>query len=347
MNLPGSCSRAEVTVTFQKIVPRPEIGLVKTGFYSRTDETVTYTFLIINRGNVPLQNMVIDDERIGISNLEIEDILLAPGETATTEAVYEVEQSDLNDGRIINSAKVTGHDFFGNVVEDISGTAPDNDEPTVTVIEQMPVIEIEKTAEMFSSKAIVNEVVSFNILIKNSGNVELENVILTDPLTGFEQHAGTMQPGEVLNYNTSYTVMPEDEIKGSFENVAYVSVTVANGAEIERSSSVTVPVEQCELVIPNGFSPNDDGIQDEWKIKCIEKYPNARVEIFNRWGNKVFEKDNFGNTDVHGDSDAWWNGYSTNKGTFGKEKLPSGTYYYILNLNDGNKSINGFIFMNW
>ena len=247
----------------------------------------------------------------------------------------------------MNSAKVTGHDLYGNVVEDISGNAIDNDEPTVTLISRFSEILIEKTAEMHSSAATVNEVVSFNILIENTGNVELENVLLTDPLTEFEQHAGTMQPGEILNYSTSYTVMPGDETTGSFENVAYVSATTPDGVVVQRSSSVTVPVEQCELVIPNGFSPNNDGIQDEWKIRCIEKFPNARVEIFNRWGIKVFEKDSFGNTDVHGESDAWWDGYSTNKTAFGKEKLPTGTYYYILNLNDGGKPVNGFIYMNW
>jgi gliding motility-associated-like protein len=100
------------------------------------------------------------------------------------------------------------------------------------------------------------------------------------------------------------------------------------------------------LVIPTGFSPNDDGIQDKWRIKCLERYPDARIEIYNRWGNRVFEKDNFGNSDVHGESDAWWDGYSSQKAAFGDEKLPNGTYYYILFLNDGNKPLNGYLFLN-
>jgi gliding motility-associated-like protein len=115
---------------------------------------------------------------------------------------------------------------------------------------------------------------------------------------------------------------------------------------VESSSSVIVQVEQCELVIPTGFSPNDDGIQDKWRIKCLERYPDARVEIYNRTGNRVFEKENFGNSDVHGESDAWWDGYSTQKGAFGNDKLPNGTYYYILYLNDGNKPLNGYLFLN-
>jgi gliding motility-associated-like protein len=170
---------------------------------------------------------------------------------------------------------------------------------------------------------------------------------VSDPLTGFEEEAGTLTPGSVVSFATNYTVQSADERNGQVENVAFVSGTAPNGSIIENSSSVTVQVEQCEIVIPNAFSPNDDGIQDTWRIKCIEKYPEARVEIYNRWGNRVFEKDNFGNTDIHGSADAWWDGYSSQKLTFGNEKLPTGTYYYILNLNDGSEPINGFIFMNW
>jgi gliding motility-associated-like protein len=109
--------------------------------------------------------------------------------------------------------------------------------------------------------------------------------------------------------------------------------------------TVTV-VDDCELVIPNGFSPNGDGIADFWRIKCLDKYPDARVEIYNRWGNLVYDLDHYGNTDVHGATDAWWDGHSTHKWTLGSEKLPAGTYFYILDLRDGSKPLNGFIFLN-
>ena len=106
------------------------------------------------------------------------------------------------------------------------------------------------------------------------------------------------------------------------------------------------PQEPCELLIPNGFSPNDDGINDYFKIYCMEDYPNADIEIYNRWGNLVYDKENYGNTDRWGSVDAWWNGRSTNKMTVGSEKLPAGTYFYILYLNDGSDPITGFVFLN-
>jgi gliding motility-associated-like protein len=122
--------------------------------------------------------------------------------------------------------------------------------------------------------------------------------------------------------------------------------TAPHSDKIYREDTVMANVLSCELVIPNGFSPNNDGIQDTWRIKCIENYPNARVEVFNRWGNLVFKKENYGNIDLHGPEDAWWDGRSTHKWTLGKDILPAGTYFYILDLKDGSKPRNGFLYLN-
>jgi len=112
------------------------------------------------------------------------------------------------------------------------------------------------------------------------------------------------------------------------------------------TTGVDDKITDCELLVPEIFSPNGDGIQDYFRIVCIKEYPEARIEIFNRWGNLVFEKENYGNTDVWGNTDAWWNGYSSNSGKLGTEKLPAGTYFYVLYLtNSGNKK-NGFVFLN-
>jgi hypothetical protein len=82
-------------------------------------------------------------------------------------------------------------------------------------------------------------------------------------------------------------------------------------------------------------------------IRCIGRYPEATIEIFNRWGNLVFKKENYGNLSVWGDGNAWWDGSSTNSLTVGKPELPTGTYFYILNLNSGNeKPLTGSIFLN-
>ncbi|WP_346862647.1 Ig-like domain-containing protein [uncultured Draconibacterium sp.] len=93
----------------------------------------------------------------------------------------------------------------------------------------------------------------------------------------------------------------------------------------------------CELFIPEGFSPNDDGVHDFFQILCIyPRYPNAKMMIFNRNGQLLFAKENYGNYDVWGWNDAWWWGTSENKLTIGRSGgLPAGNYIYVLELNDG------------
>jgi gliding motility-associated-like protein len=82
--------------------------------------------------------------------------------------------------------------------------------------------------------------------------------------------------------------------------------------------------------VPNIFSPNGDGFNDRWIIFNIEDYPNALVQIFNRYGSKVFEQKGYSISNA-------WDG--TNKGT----PYPVGAYYYVINLGDGKKPLAGVV----
>ena len=92
-----------------------------------------------------------------------------------------------------------------------------------------------------------------------------------------------------------------------------------------------------EFFIPEGFSPNGDGIHDFFEILGMEEYPDAEIFIFTRWGSQIFHKKNYGNLQVWGtQKDAWWDGYSYNSLTLGKNtKVPPGNYLYILHLGNG------------
>lgn len=100
----------------------------------------------------------------------------------------------------------------------------------------------------------------------------------------------------------------------------------------------------CELFIPEGFSPNNDGIHDFFRIMCIEHYPDAKLMIFNRNGDLLWEKEHYGNYDVWGSQyDAWWWGTSVlskyDVGRFtinGDPKLKFGNYVYVLLLGNGD-----------
>jgi len=80
--------------------------------------------------------------------------------------------------------------------------------------------------------------------------------------------------------------------------------------------------------IPNTFSPNGDGIHDKWEIKYLNTYPGCTVEIYNRYGQLVFQSTGYNKS---------WDG------TFKDKPLPAGTYYYIINPKNGRKQLSGFV----
>lgn len=91
------------------------------------------------------------------------------------------------------------------------------------------------------------------------------------------------------------------------------------------SSNGCVAIDSCiitvvpRIVYSTGFTPNGDGVNDTWIIDFIDQYPNSVVEIYNRWGQKLFEN----------------KGYTTPfDGRYNGNDLPIGSYYFIINLND-------------
>lgn len=98
-----------------------------------------------------------------------------------------------------------------------------------------------------------------------------------------------------------------------------------------------------ELVVYNGVSPNGDGKNDSFLIKGIDKYPDNEVEIYNRWGVKVF------GTKSYNETDNMFRGYSDGRATVSRgDKLPTGTYFYILKYNKDGKGIekSGYLYIN-
>ncbi len=94
----------------------------------------------------------------------------------------------------------------------------------------------------------------------------------------------------------------------------------------------------CDLFIPDAFSPNGDNIHDYFQIYCINHFPNAKLYIFDQLGNKLFEKEHYGNLDFWKSADrAWWDATTTNRSAsvVGNKVVP-GTYYYVLRLDNGD-----------
>ncbi len=82
-----------------------------------------------------------------------------------------------------------------------------------------------------------------------------------------------------------------------------------------------VVIENITFFIPEGISPNDDGKNDEFEIVGLFKFPKHHLQIFNRWGDLIYDAEPYAN-DWHG---------QTNKGmVLGGDAVVEGTYFYIF-----------------
>ena len=137
----------------------------------------------------------------------------------------------------------------------------------------------------------------------------------TIQLTGFEGSAYQWTP----NYNLSCTDC-YNPLAWPDSDIVY-HLSVGDGKGCFYSDSVRIFVRDRPFVfffIPNAITPNGDGYNDTWFIRDLEGYPDNEVRILNRWGDEVFSQAPYQNN---------WDG------TWRGQKLPGGTYYYILKIN--------------
>jgi len=106
--------------------------------------------------------------------------------------------------------------------------------------------------------------------------------------------------------------------KGNYE----LTVTDDHGCTVNNQYSIIN--KPCPYEIPNVISPNGDEINDYFKVKYLEQYPNTTLEVYNRWGNHITSIKQY---DRHNHWDAR---------TFDGEVISDGVYFYMLKFNDGN-----------
>jgi len=101
---------------------------------------------------------------------------------------------------------------------------------------------------------------------------------------------------------------------------------------VEATVYITIG-EGSECFAPTIITPNGDGTNDSFTIPCLANYENSNMCIFNRWGDEVYRSDNYRNE---------WEGTYKDEGS----TLPSGTYFYILQVNDGQDTVlTGYVFI--
>lgn len=113
-----------------------------------------------------------------------------------------------------------------------------------------------------------------------------------------------------------------------------VVVTDMNGCVDTMAFTLTGPFN---VVIPEGISPNGDGINDVLIIKNMNDYPDNELTIFNRWGDIVYHAKPYAND---------WDGKNHGSLQFINNDLPDGIYYYHFKVDDGkNPTLKGYIIL--
>jgi gliding motility-associated-like protein len=123
---------------------------------------------------------------------------------------------------------------------------------------------------------------------------------------------------------TIYTITGADSLH--CRGVTTCTVIVANANSIFCSNSTNGALQ-----IHNAFSPNKDGLNDLFIIDNIEGFPNNHVYIYNRWGQLLWDKPKYNNSNIV------WDGKSQDGAT-----LYAGTYFYIIE-NVGIKNLKGWV----
>jgi gliding motility-associated-like protein len=98
-----------------------------------------------------------------------------------------------------------------------------------------------------------------------------------------------------------------------------LNVVVTDQCGQTEIGSVPVTIIACAVIVPNVITPNGDGMNDVLVFENLEHFPNNKLVIFNRWGQKLYEKVGYQND---------WGG----------EEYNDGTYFFILELNNTAKT---------
>ncbi|HNY63124.1 MAG TPA: HYR domain-containing protein [Bacteroidales bacterium] len=321
-------------------------------------DIVTYVISVTNHGPADAVNVVITDNypaeltvisaQPSAGTWTMPDTWtinrIASGETVTM--MIQMKLSDDVDGNVTISN-------YAIVTSDTPDPNLANNDDTADILTAYADLAITKVAN--ATNVIVNELVEYKITATNLGIADAINVVITDQLPdGLELVHATGDPevnGSLLTWRLARLDVGEtyeitlvarvvrDAIVGE---VIVNTVTITSETEdidlSNNSDSAEILVDPLLVpFIPQGFSPNGDRYNDYFVIDGLERYPNNKLTIFNRWGNIVFEgapyTNNFDGT--------------TNRGLrVGGDELPSGTYFYILDLGVKDiEPIRGYIYI--
>ncbi|MFD2099281.1 gliding motility-associated C-terminal domain-containing protein, partial [Flagellimonas iocasae] len=273
-----------------------------------------------------------------------------------TDAEENILGTDINNPDTDGDGLTDGEEVL--VVDDPSTTAVpesatdplDACDPFLTVDCNPADIDLGITKTVNEESPLLGEQIEFVITLENVEMARVLDIVVTDILDDafefvssdaslgtYDEAIGEWSIPELTATTAEATLRIRVNVNtsGTFQNtVTLTSSLPADGVVTDNNSdSVSIQVNRsaCEDpgTICNIFSPNGDGKNDRLVLVGHEQYSNNTLEVFDRYGNSVFQMDGY---------DSSWDGTGKNG------DLPKGTYFYILDLNgDGTDVVKGWI----
>ncbi|ALN88268.1 conserved repeat domain protein [Lysobacter capsici] len=238
-------------LTITKTAGAPTTNLGANASVTDAGDTIGYTFVITNTGNVNLTNVVVNDAKLD-APAACNATTLAPNASTTCTGTHTITQEEVNAGTSDNTATATG--TSPNATQVTSGPAST----------QTP---LPRNGELRSTKAMsgnadedgsgsvtVGDTLSYTITVTNIGNIDLGNVVVTDDkITPNTTTCAIVVPGATCVLTGTYRVTPADANAGTIRNAATVVDTPPPGgqpvcpvgsADPKCNPRVDVPVTQ-------------------------------------------------------------------------------------------------------
>ncbi|MBU2019515.1 MAG: gliding motility-associated C-terminal domain-containing protein, partial [Bacteroidetes bacterium] len=248
----------------------------------------------------------------------------------------------------IDPISVLDFDATYNVV--LTGTcAPDTISSYITLSSGNCGFDLSISKSASNMEPQYDSIVTFTVIARNIGSRTGTDVGVNEILqNGFEflsyrstsgtydEITGVWTIGNMISAATdTLNIQVKILAGGNYENKVniYANETDDNMA----NNRASIELRPFDFHIPEGFSPNNDQVNDLYVIRGISRFPNNQISIYNRWGVRVFTDSPYTNS---------WDGKSQSASNVGGDKLPVGTYFYILDLGDGSPIYKGTIYLN-
>ena len=246
-------AEVSATATVTAEAAAAELSITKTAKPTsnvKAGDTITYTVVVTNSGNVSVKNGTLADDHADLSK---ETFALAPSESKTFTYTYKVTQADIDAGQIVNVVKANAEAERGPKPAEVSATA------TVTAEKADPALTVTKTASKTNGLK-ANDKVTYTVVVTNSGNVTVKDIALEDTLVNLTENAFTLAPAGTKTITYEYTVTQADVDAGKIDNTVTATGKDPKNKDVTGTANATVIAENAaaELSITKSANTTDN-----------------------------------------------------------------------------------------